>query len=106
MTTTITSSHATTLGPFLTLLILTRSHRTHPSRRPLSPEKTAPIEPYVDGAESEAKLPETHHGGIVLGPFLTLILTLHRRRGRRESGARQPASFGWAAPIVKTRAAG
>jgi hypothetical protein len=106
MTTTIATSRATTLGPFLTLLILTRSRRTHTSRRQLSPEKTAPIEPYVDGAEFEVKLPETHHGGIVLGPFLTLILTLHRRRGRRASSARQPASFAQAAPILRTRAAG
>jgi hypothetical protein len=79
MTTTITRTHATTLGPFLTLLILTRSHRTHASRHQLSPEKTAPVEVASDGAEFQKQLPGSQCNAIALGPFLTLILTLRRR---------------------------
>jgi len=72
------------------------------SRHQLSPEKTAPVEVASDGAELTEKMPETHCDAIALGPFLTLILTLRRRRG--SSGSQ--ASFAWAGPFVKIRASG
>ncbi len=81
MTTAITCTRATTLGPFLSLLILTSSRQTHASRHQLSPEKTAPVEFADAGADGSEESPEAHHNAIALGPFLTLILTLRRRRG-------------------------
>ena len=82
MTTHITSRYATTLGPFLTLLVLTASRGTN-----TAPDRLAKF---------QGEGPRTHGDAIALGPFLTLIVTLRRRKGNG-SGAWPRGSVAWGA---------
>jgi hypothetical protein len=106
MTTHIASSRAPNLGPFLTLLVLTASHHTKASRDWVANSETARVKITGEQAEVNGRSPNPANGTVALGPFLTLILTLHRRKGST-SGGRPRACVAWhPAPVVRIRAAG
>jgi len=96
---------ATSLGPFLTLVVLTASRRTTATYDRLANSETAHLEIGSELAEIKGS-PGTHANTISLGPFLTLILTL--RRGKEsDSGPWRRSSFTWdAAPFVRIHASG
>jgi hypothetical protein len=78
-TSSTTSGRPTTLGPFLTLLVLIALRGHHPSRERLATVETAPVEGTRERPEFTDYSSKCHSEAITLGPFLTLILTLHRR---------------------------
>jgi hypothetical protein len=97
---------ATSLGPFLTLLVLTASRRTTATQDRLAGSKTAPVETTGEQAEGRQAIPRTPATQFTLGPFLTLILTLHGGKGI-DSRAWRQSSFTWpAAPFVRIDASG
>ena len=96
MTTHITSRYATTLGPFLTLLVLTASRGTNTAPDRLATVETAPVEVAGERAKFQGEGPRTHGDAIALGPFLTLIVTLRRRKGNG-SGSWPRGSVAWGA---------
>ena len=104
MTTHITSRHGTNLGPFFTLLVLMTSRRENVAREQLATVKTAPLEVSGERPEFKGENPRTHR--VVLGPFLTLILTLHCPSGG--SGVSWPrASLTWGSlPFVRIHSSG
>ncbi len=96
---------ATSFGPFLTLVVLTASRRTTATNDRLANSKTAHLEIRNEQAEIKGS-PGTHGNTITLGPFLTLILTLHRGK-ESDRGAWRRSSFAWdAAPFVRIHASG
>ncbi len=101
MTSHITSGHAITLGPFLTLLVMTASGGTSATRSRLATVATAPLE--VLGARTECgrENRRTRRHPIALGPFFTLILTLHRRTGSRSDNWPLSSGAGEAASLVR-----
>jgi hypothetical protein len=105
MTTHITSRHGTNLGPFFTLLVLMTSRRENVVRDQLATVDTAPLEIFGERLEVKGQNPRTHH--LVLGPFLTLILTLHSGSGG-PGGPWPRASVTWGSSpfVVKIRSSG
>ncbi len=81
------SRHSMTLGPFLTLLVLTAFRRRHVGRERLAAAQTAPVDIPSDWAEQTEDSSRRRSQAATLGPFFTLILTLHLRDG----GAWQPS---------------
>lgn len=104
MTTHSTSRYATTMGPFLTLLVLTALRGTNAPGDRLATVETAPVEIAGERTEFREANPRMHCDAHTLGPFLTLILTLHRR-GLSDSGAWQRSCVSWqSAPFVRIHA--
>lgn len=101
MTDHATSRYTTTLGPFLTLLVLTALRGRYSRRERLATGKSAPLEIAGEPVELRDENPRTHCDALTLGPFLTLIVTLHRR-GLSDSGAWQRSCAFWqSAPFVR-----
>ncbi len=75
------SSHSTTLGPFLTLLVLTALRRRHVGRERLAAVQTAPVDIPNDWPGQTEGSSSSRSQAVTLGPFFTLILTLHLRDG-------------------------
>jgi hypothetical protein len=104
MTTHITSGRRTKLGPFFTLLVLMTSRRDNVARDQFAAVETAPLEVSGERPKFKGHNPRTHR--VVLGPFLTLILTLHCRS--EQSGGSWPrASVTWgSSPFVRIHSSG
>ena len=78
------------LGPFLTLLVLIATRQRTRTENQTRCGATHQIQ--VLGDET-MMAPPAHAGPVVLGPFLTLILTLRRRRPGSDGFCRQRASL-------------
>jgi len=76
-------SNATTLGPFLKLMLTLAEHRTQTENQPSSgTTATAPLPAVAITAAMEEvanNQQPVRSGPIVLGPFLTMVLTLAER---------------------------
>ena len=73
-------------GPFLTLLVLATSSRIVQGRHRLTAAETIPWHSCSQTVDSNPHLIAIHGNSILLGPFITLILTL-RCRNTSESGS-------------------
>jgi hypothetical protein len=104
MTTHITPGRGTNLGPFFTLLVLMTARRDNVARDQLATLETAPLEVSGERPKFMGQNPGTHR--VVLGPFLTLILTLHCPSGG-SGGSRPRASVTWGSlPFVRIHSSG
>lgn len=83
MKTQIVRSAPTTLGPFLRLVLMLATHREAETvENPPSPGDEAPDSSAAAVREQQPVPEAAHHvftRALTLGPFLTLLLTLHNR---------------------------
>lgn len=96
-----TFSQSTTLGPFLTLLVRTALRRGRVDRERPANEPTAPV--VIPGHRTELTEESSNtRTQVTLGPFLTLILTLHRRALNNGGAWRRSCACWPSGPFVRT----
>ena len=83
---------APAMGPFLTLLVLIATRQRTRTENQTRCGATHQIQVLGDETMS-IKAGPAHSGPMALGPFLTLILTLRRRRPGRDGFCRQRTTF-------------